>query len=72
MTDQEFFTELRRGLIIIVRAVCKRYRLSWRELMPHEEPAATIETPPAPYTMTVTAVRLYPVDNPQNGDTLTV
>ena len=37
MTDQEFTREIRRGLIIIMRAVMMRYGLAWTDFLPREE-----------------------------------
>ena len=34
MTDREFVTELRRALIIIMRALVKKYGLAWADLLP--------------------------------------
>lgn len=39
MTDAEFLAELRRGLLLILRAVMKRYGLTWRDLLPRDERA---------------------------------
>jgi hypothetical protein len=36
MTDAEFLTEVRRGLMLIMRAVMKRYGLTWRDFAPRE------------------------------------
>ncbi len=36
MTDQEYITEIRRGLIIIMRAMMRRYGLSWADFQPRE------------------------------------
>lgn len=37
MTDAEFIAEVRRGLITIMRAVIRRYGLSWADFLPKEE-----------------------------------
>lgn len=36
MTDQEFIAEIRRGLITIMRAVIRKYGLSWLDFLPQE------------------------------------
>lgn len=35
--DREFITEVRRGLILVIAAIIKRYGLTWREFMPRDE-----------------------------------
>lgn len=34
MTDREFINEMRRALIIAMRAMIKRYGLAWADLLP--------------------------------------
>lgn len=36
-SDREFVTEIRRGLIIIMRAMIRRYHLAWLDFLPREE-----------------------------------
>ena len=36
MTDREFFLEVRKGLIIIMRAMMRRFGYSWLDFMPQE------------------------------------
>lgn len=36
MTDREFIVELRRGLIIIMRAMVLRFGLAWADLLPRD------------------------------------
>ena len=36
MTDAEFVGELRRGLLLIMRAIMKRYHLSWADFLPRD------------------------------------
>jgi len=36
MTDREFIIEIRHGLIIIMRAVMRRYGLSWLDFLPRD------------------------------------
>lgn len=44
MTDAEFVSEVRRGLITIMRALIRRYGLAWVDFLPREEQPL----PPAP------------------------
>jgi len=37
MNDQEFITELRRGLLTIMRACVKKFGLAWRDFLPRDE-----------------------------------
>lgn len=32
--ERKLYTELRRGIIILVRAMCEYYALSWWDIMP--------------------------------------
>jgi hypothetical protein len=34
MTDHEFYQELRRGLLLVMRAVMRRYGVSWADFLP--------------------------------------
>jgi len=36
VTDREFITEIRHGLIIIMRACIKRYAMAWRDFLPSD------------------------------------
>jgi hypothetical protein len=37
MSDQEFISEIRRGLITIMRACVKRYGVTWESFLPAAE-----------------------------------
>lgn len=50
MTDTEFISEMRRGLLLIMGALIKRYGLSWAELLPR----AVTRPAPAPDYSTAT------------------
>ena len=39
INDKEFNDEIRRGLIIIMRAMIRKYHLSWVDFLPREENA---------------------------------
>lgn len=49
MTDHEFVIEIKRGLGIIMRAMVRRYALSWLDFLPREFVTPT----PAPVWGTV-------------------
>lgn len=34
LADREFALEIRRGLLIIMRAVMRRYRMTWADFLP--------------------------------------
>ena len=36
LTDKEFITEIRRGIIIIIRAMIRKYCLSWLDFFPKD------------------------------------
>ena len=36
MTDREFILEIRKGLIIIMRAMIRRYALAWLDFLPRD------------------------------------
>lgn len=37
MTEQELRTEIRRGLLIIIRALMKRYSMTWLDFIPADD-----------------------------------
>ncbi len=45
MSDREFIVELRRGLMIIMRALVRRYGLSWADFLPREQTVTFIGFP---------------------------
>ena len=36
MSDREFIVEIKRGVVIILRAMIRRYGLSWLDFLPRE------------------------------------
>lgn len=40
MTDREFYLEIRKGLLIIMRAMMRKYGLSWVDFQPRETASA--------------------------------
>jgi hypothetical protein len=39
ISDKEFYDEVRRGLIIVIGAILRKYRLTWIDFLPREENA---------------------------------
>jgi hypothetical protein len=39
INDKEFYDDIRRGLIIVIGAVLRKYRLTWIDFLPREENA---------------------------------
>mgnify|MGYP001561621181 CR=1 FL=1 len=37
MTDREFYLEIRKGLLIIMRAMMRKYGLTWLDFLPREQ-----------------------------------
>lgn len=50
MTDREFYIEIRHAVIIIIRAMMRRYGLTWLDFFP---PDAITATPMVSWTVTV-------------------
>jgi hypothetical protein len=50
VTDREFFIEVRKGLMIVMRAMMRRFGLSWLDFLPKELASSlTIDTSPNPF-----------------------
>lgn len=52
MTEQELRTEIRRGLLIIIRALMKRYAMTWLDFIPADDrESMTFSCPQTTYTI---------------------
>mgnify|MGYP001615480638 FL=1 len=74
MTDQELISEIRRGLITIMRALMRRFGLAWADFLPRDDRYAVttpyhIETSTLPFPTAPETIKIVNYVPPSTTDT---